>query len=155
MIQKEHILELANKHLGNNAAVFVTEVRIGTGNHIQVFIDGDQGITIDDCVGLSRAIEAALDRNREDFSLDVSSHGATSPLLQPRQYNKHIGRTLEIKLNDGGRAEGELLLCNNNGVVLQYCVRENKPVGKGKITVVKQLEVQFTTIKEARIKLKY
>jgi len=155
LIQKEHILTLANQHLEGNTGVFVTDIRIGAGNIIQVFIDGDKGITIDDCVSLSRAIESALDRNKEDFSLDVSSHGATSPLLLPRQYAKHIGRTLEIKLTDGGKAEGELILCNSTGVVLQYSVRENKPVGKGKITVTKQLEVPFANVKEARIKLKY
>lgn len=154
MITKEHILNLADAHLAGSS-VYITNIKIGGDNHININIDGDKGVNIDDCVALSRAIEGALDRDEEDYSLDVSSHGATTPLVLPRQYKRHIGRTLEVKFPDGNNAEGELIKLNDNGFTLQYSVRENKPIGKGKVTVVKEQTILFAEIKEARIKLKY
>jgi len=154
LITKEYILELANAHL-TGGSVFVTGIKIGSDNHINVFIDGDKGVTISDCVTLSRAIEGNLDRDKEDFSLDVSSHGAATPLVLPRQYPKHIGRDFEIKLLDGNKAEGTLVSLNDNELLLEYSARENKPVGKGKVTVTKQIAVPFNQIKESKIKLKY
>jgi ribosome maturation factor RimP len=154
LITKEHILTLANSHL-KDSDIFVTGIKIGSDNHINVYIDGDKGVTIKDCVELSRAIESRLDRSKEDFALDVSSHGATTPLILPRQYKKHIGREMEIRLTDGTKAEGSLVSTDDKELKLQYSVRENKPVGKGKITVVKEQTIRHSDIKEAKIKLKY
>jgi ribosome maturation factor RimP len=154
LITKEKITALAEAHLkGTN--IFLTGLKIGSDNHINVFIDGDEGVTIKDCVNLSRALEEELSKGREDFSLDVSSHGATTPLALPRQYPKHKGRTFEIRLMDGSTAEGEMISADDEGIMLEFSTRENKPVGKGKITVVKQQRVNFADIKEAKIKLKY
>lgn len=154
MITKEHILALAEEHLtGSN--VFVTGIKIGSDKQINLYIDGDNGVTIKDCVALSRAIEGVLDREKEDYALDVSSHGADRPLAYARQYPKHIGRPFEIKLADGTKAEGDLVACNDKEIQLEFTTRENKPVGKGKITVVKQQTIPFDQIKEAKVKLKY
>lgn len=154
MITKEHILTLAEAHL-SGGSVYVTGIKLGSDNHISLFIDGDNGVSIDDCVALSRAIEGQLDRDKEDFALDVSSHGATTPLVLPRQYPKHIGRQFEVKLNNGNKEEGTLVSCDTEKITLEYSSRENKPVGKGKITVTHQKTISFDEIKEARIKLKY
>jgi ribosome maturation factor RimP len=154
LISKEHILRLAEEHL-KGSKLYVTGIRIGSDNHINLFIDGDEGVTIKDCVGLSRYVEAALDRDKEDFALDVSSHGATTPLVIPRQYKKHLGRTLEIKLNDGTKSEGELVSCDDEGFVIHFSVRENKPIGKGKVMVIKEQTIKYKEIKESKIKLKY
>jgi ribosome maturation factor RimP len=154
LIKREHILSIANGHL-ENSKVFVTGIKIGSDNHISLFLDGDEGVTISDCVALSRAVEGSLDRGKEDFSLDVSSHGATTPLVLPRQFPKHIGRQIEIKMQDGSKVEGTLVTCDNDTLKVEYSVRENKPVGKGKITIVKEQLVRFSDIKEAKIKLKY
>ncbi len=154
MITNEQILELANEHL-KETKLFITGIRIGADNQINVFVDGDEGVTIKDCVGLSRHLEQSLDREKEDFSLDVSSHGAAAPLVLLRQYPKHVGRDFEIKLLDGTKAEGKLIECNNDGVTLEFVVRENKPIGKGKINVTKQHTIKYNQIKESKIKLKF
>jgi ribosome maturation factor RimP len=154
LITREHIQSLAQEHL-KNSSVYVTGIKISSDNHINLFIDGDEGVTIKDCVELSRAIEKNLDRNKEDFALDVSSHGATTPLVMPRQYPKHLGRNFEVKLLDGSKVEGVLVNCDNGEITLEYSSRENKPIGKGKITVVKQHKIQYNQIKESKIKLKY
>ncbi len=154
MITKEHILELALTHL-NQTDKFVTKCHVSVGNHIEILIDGETPVQISDCVSLSRAIENSLDREKEDFSLEVSSHGATSPLVDIRQYKKHIGKNFELKLEDGGKAEGELTNMNEDSLTLSYKVRENKPIGKGKITIEKQEIIPFSIIKESKIKLKF
>lgn len=154
LITQEQIIEIANRLLANGP-LFVTGVRIGSANQISVFIDGDNGVTIADCVELSRFIEKNLDRDKEDYSLDVSSHGAATPLVLPRQYPKHIGRDFEIKLLDGTKAEGKMIECNADFLKLEYSVRENKPIGKGKITVTKEQIINFNQIKESKIKLKF
>lgn len=135
--------------------MYVTGIKIGSDNHINVFLDGDEGVTIKDCVAVSRAIEGNLDREKEDYALDVSSHGATTPLVLPRQYKKHIGRTFEIKLLDGTKTEGDLVEWNEQEIKLESTSRENKPIGKGKITVTKQETVRFDQMKESKIKLKF
>lgn len=154
MINKEHILELANAHL-DKGPVYVTGIRIGADNQINVFIDGDNGVTIADCVALSRAIEGALDREKEDFALDVSSHGASNPLILPRQYTRHIGRDFEVRLADGGKTEGTLVSVNDEGLVLENTVREKKSLGKGKVDVTHRTALPWPQVKEARIKLRF
>jgi ribosome maturation factor RimP len=154
LISKDHILSIANEHL-KGTDIFVTGIKIGSDNQINLFIDGDTGVTIKNCVELSRAIEGNLDRNKQDYALDVSSHGATTPLAFPRQYKKHIGRNFEIQLQDKTKIEGTLVECNDQEIKLEYSVRENKPIGKGKITVVKQEIIKHSDIKESKIKLKY
>ncbi|MBI2720678.1 MAG: ribosome assembly cofactor RimP [Bacteroidetes bacterium] len=153
MITEQKIAELTRQHL-TNGSLFVTGIKISADNHIHVLIDGDQGVTIADCVALSRHIEGSLG-DSEDYSLDVSSHGAASPLLLPRQYKKHVGRDFIIKLEDGTKAEGTMTECNDEEIKLEYIVRENKPIGKGKINVTKQQIVKYNQIKESKIKLKF
>lgn len=154
MITKEHILALAEEHL-KTTDKFVTRCTVSPVNHIELLIDGDTAVQISECVELSRFIEKSLDREKEDFSLEVSSHGATNPLVNVRQYKKHIGKTLEVKLLDGNKEEGELSEIEESGIVIKFKVRENKPIGKGKITVEKTQNIPFNQIKETKIKLKF
>lgn len=154
MIAREQILQLAEAHFAGTDK-FVTHINVKTGNIIEVLIDGDGAVTIKDCVALSRFIEGNLDREKEDFALQVSSHGAASPLVNQRQYKKHIGKTFEIKLIDDTDHEGELVELNDNELTLKYNTRENKAIGKGKVTVEKKETIPFKTIKESKIKLKF
>jgi ribosome maturation factor RimP len=154
LITKEQILELAFEHL-KSTDKFVTHCTVLPGNHIEILIDGDTPVLISECVNLSRFIEKRFDREKEDFSLEVSSHGATNPLVNVRQYKKHIGKNLEIKLLDGNKEEGELTEIEESGIVIKYKLREKKPVGKGKITVEKTQSIPFNQIKETKIKLKF
>ena len=145
---------MAALHL-KDGDLFVTGVKIVSGNQISVFIDGDNGVKIGDCVALSRFIESRLNRDVEDFSLNVSSHGAKNPLLFPRQYPKHIGRELEIKLLDGSMAQGSLTECNSEEIKLLYSYRGPKTIGKGKTTYNGEHIIKYNQIKESKIKLKF
>ena len=155
MIHKERIIELINEKI-NGTHLFLIDVKVLPGNKIEVYVDGDNGLGINDCVYLSRHIEKSLDREVEDFSLEVSSPGATQPLKLSRQYIKHVGRDFELKLNDGTTVNGTLTEIGTNGeLTLETTTREPKPIGKGKTNVTRTHNIQLQNIKESKIKLKF
>ena len=93
MIDKFKVLDIVKDAL-EGSDKFLVSMKITPDNRIFVDIDGDNGINIDDCIELSRTIENQLDRDEEDFELNVSSAGADAPLKMPRQYRRQIGRVL-------------------------------------------------------------
>lgn len=148
---KDKVLELLNKGLEEKPSVFLIDLKISEGNKIVVTLDGDHGVNLQDCIDISRAIEHNLDREEEDFSLEVASAGATSPLKFPRQYKKNIGRKLEVKKTDGSIIEANITEANDEFIVLEWTSREPKQIGKGKETVVHKVEVPYSEIKEAKV----
>lgn len=154
MIVKGQITEIINEKI-NGTHLFLVDLKVLPGNRIEVFIDGDNGLGINDCVDLSRHIEKSLNRDIEDFSLEVSSPGATQPLKLSRQYIKHVGRDLELKLNDGTSITGTLTEIGNAELIITTTSRENKAIGKGKINVTRTQSIPLQNIKETKIKLKF
>ena len=152
---KEKVVELLNGALEERTDLFLIDLAIDANNQIKIVLDGDKGVTLKDCMFVSRAIEHNLDREEEDFSLEVTSYGAANPLKNTRQYVKNIGRNVEVKLMSGGKQEGTLTQANDENIVLEWKAREPKPVGKGKVTVVKQLEVAYQDIAETKVKIKF
>jgi len=150
---KEKVQNLLEMALEENQKLFLIDLQIDSNNNIKVIIDGDEGVTVSDCVAVSRAIEHNIDRDAFDFGLEVASAGATSPLTIPRQYTKNIGKTLEVKTKDEHKYEGILTEVTDNGIQLIWKSREPKPVGKGKITVDKSETIDFENIKESRVKI--
>ncbi len=148
---QERVNELLNNALEKNKSLFLIDFNISNSNHIRVVIDGDQGVTVNDCIAVSREIEHNLDRDEVDFSLDVASAGVSEPLVKIRQYIKNIGRRLSVKTNEGESLEGNLTQANDKRIVLQWKAREPKPVGKGKITVQKEKVLDYTDIVEAKV----
>lgn len=146
--------KLLSQALEERQDLFLIEMTVGGDNSIKVIIDGDNGVTVDDCVFISRAVEHNLDREEQDFSLEVASAGAASPLTNKRQFVKNIGRTLEVKTSDDV-INGNLLNATENEIVLQWKSREPKPVGKGKVTVEKQAEIAYENIVEAKVMIKF
>jgi len=154
-MEQGRVLELVNEALQINKSLFLIDVKISVDAKIKIVVDGDEGVPLKECIRISRHIEHNLDREVDDFSLDVMSAGLNEPLSLRRQYKKNIGRTLEIKLNDGTNVEGNLDAVTDEGLNISWKVREKKPIGKGKITVVKNEQIAFETIKEARVKIKF
>ena len=150
---QEKVEILLNKALDDRKDLFLIDLSVSEGNAIKVVIDGDNGVNVEDCVFVSRAIEHNLDREEEDFSLEVASAGATEPLLSTRQYKKNQGRTLKVSTNEGA-FEGILTQVLPEEIVLEWKTREPKPVGKGKVTVNKQATIAFSDIKEAKVMIK-
>ena len=151
---KEKVDQLLKQVLDENPALFLIDYNITKDNSIGVLIDGDNGVTVEDCILVSRAIEHNLDREEEDFSLEVGSVGATAPLEIPRQYKKNIGRMLSVKTNNQA-VEANLVSADDTQIKLSWKAREPKPIGKGKHTVVKELEVSYEHIVEAKVMIKF
>ena len=138
------IANLVDEHLAGTDK-FLVEVFIKPVNRIFVFIDGDHGITIDDCVRLSRFIESRLDRESEDFELNVSSAGADYPITMPRQYVKNIGRSFNIKLKDDRTLTGKLEAVGETGITLLTKEDKRKKIAS------ETLSVKFEEIEESKV----
>lgn len=151
----KNVHDLLDEALAEQPSLFLVDAHIDSESHIRVVLDGDQGVTLEQCMQVSRHIEHNLDREEHDFSLEVGTAGASSPLTIPRQYNKHVGRILAIITNDDQNIKGTLTTTNTNGITLQWKAREPKPIGKGKHTVTKEAEVSFTDIKKATVQIQF
>lgn len=148
MTFKDKVRQLLDTALQERPSLFLIDLAITDAGKINVYIDGDQGITLQDCIDVSRAIEHNLDREEQDFALEVASVGVGSPLKMVRQYIKNIGRTLIVK-TESQTIEAELVAANDNFITLSWQAREPKKIGKGKETVQKTLEIPYSEIKEA------
>ena len=133
-----------------NNSLFLIELKVDNNNHISVVIDGDEGVSVNDCIAVSRKIEHNLDREEEDFSLDVASAGVSQPLIQLRQYKKNIGRKVSVVTAEG-KVEGELVKVEDEKITLKWKAREPKPVGKGKVTVTREAVLPVEEINEAKV----
>ena len=140
--------------LKNREDLFLIDMDIALDNSIKIIIDGDNGVTVEDCIYVSRSIEHNIDRDEHDFSLEVTSSGAVTPLSNIRQYIKNIGRILVVKTKDDLKYEAKLVNANSNQISLFWKQREKKPIGKGKITVEKKIDLLYNDIVEAKVKIK-
>lgn len=152
---REKVAQLLEQALEENRSLFLIDLNISETNQIRVILDGDNGVTVEDCISVSRKIEHNLDRDEEDFSLEVMSAGVTSPLGIPRQYKKNIGRKLKVETDKGETIEAILLEANDDTIKLSWKSREPKPVGKGKITVQKEVVLPYESIKEAKVMITF
>jgi ribosome maturation factor RimP len=109
MIAREYIIQVINEELPEGGALFLVDVKVSAGGEFEVFVDSDgmgedgkpRRVTVEDCVLLTKAIEARFDRDVEDFALTVSSAGIGQPLKVLRQYQKLVGADVEVVLVGG------------------------------------------------------
>ncbi len=148
MTFKEKVNTLLAEALLEKPSVFLIDLIITDAFKVIVTLDGDNGVVLQDCIDVSRAIENNIDREEQDFSLEVASVGVGSPLKFVRQYKKNIGRTLIVKTGSE-IIEAELVDANDDFVILSWKAREPKKLGKGKETVQKELKLPYADIKEA------
>jgi len=153
MMDKEKIKNLVNDAVAQNQELFITELKFLSDNKIFVEVDGDHGIPLKECIRISREVEHNLDREEEDFSLEVTSPDVSNPLKNKRQYKKNINRILKIRLRDTSTIEGVLIKVTEDEIELEWKARERKPIGKGKITVVKNATISYINILEAKVKI--
>ncbi|MFT3826420.1 MAG: ribosome assembly cofactor RimP [Chitinophagaceae bacterium] len=149
--QVQAIEKMIQELLAEDPAYFLVEVRIKPTNNVKVFLDGDQGITIEKCIAINRALYKQLEGSGlfpgDDFSLEVSSPGLDEPLKLFRQYQKNVGRAVEVLLKDGAKIEGKLLEVQENAI----SVEETK--GKNKKKEVIQHQLSFDNIKSTKIQI--
>ena len=149
MTFKNKVQELLDVALAERPELFLVDLSINDANKISINLDGDQGVNLQDCIDISRSIKNNLDREEQDFSLEVASAGVSSPLKFVRQYKKNIGRTLRVKTSSSEDLEAKLVAADEEKISLEWQAREPKKIGKGKETVQKKVDILYENIKEA------
>jgi|ERR1035437_425432 ribosome maturation factor RimP len=147
--KQKAIEDFVNAQLKGSEDVFLVEVKVIPGNNIKVFLDADNGITIEKCIKINRALYNQIEESElfpnGDFSLEVSSPGVEEPLKLHRQYKKNIGRTVEVTMNDGTKKEGKLTTVNDDEIIIE------EKTGQGKKTVIKTTNILFNQIKYTKV----
>jgi ribosome maturation factor RimP len=148
MAFRDKVSDIITEVLKEKPSLFLVDFTITEAFKVIIILDGDNGVNLQDCIDVSRAIENNLDREEQDFSLEVASAGVSTPLKMVRQYRKNIGRTLKVKTTTE-TIEAKLEGANDEGITLHWSAREPKKVGKGKETVEHKREIPYSEIKEA------
>ena len=149
----EKIEQLTDQVLANEPAYFRVAVRIKPTNNVKVFIDGDQGISIEKCVQFNRKLYKLIEETgmypEGEFSLELSSPGVDEPLKLQRQYVKNIGRQVEVLFTDGTQKEGKLLEVAEADIIIEHTE------GKGKKAITQQLVIPFNNINTTTVQVKF
>ena len=147
----ENIRKLAEELLEAEPAYFIVGINIKPVNNISLFIDGDEGVTIEKCVRINKAIYKKIVETEiypdGEFSLVVSSPGIDEPLKLTRQYIKNIGRVIEVELLDERQIEGKLIASNAEGIEVE------EETGKGKKKEIIKHFILFDQIKQTKVKV--
>ncbi|MDR0714342.1 MAG: ribosome assembly cofactor RimP [Bacteroidales bacterium] len=154
MISKEVVKEVVLSAIGGGA-IFMVDASVDASGRIRVEADTPEGITIDECAALSKAIEAQLDRYGGEFELEVSSPGLTSPLKVAEQYRKNCGRTVEVMKENGQKISGKLKFVNDEGIVLEITVKTKTEGSKRLQTEHKDQPLSFKEIKSTRVAINF
>ncbi len=150
MIKEKLIRELAEERLATFDG-FIVELKVSTGNDIKLLIDADIPISISDCMSVSRNVEHNLDREVEDFSLEVSSAGLDQAFKHHRQYLKNVGREVKVTNMEGERIEGLLTTADDKGISVTTKKKERIEGRKAKHWVEKVHTFDYADIKETKV----
>jgi ribosome maturation factor RimP len=145
MIEKQKIQELVEEFI-KGTGLFLVAVKVSNANRITVLADKNEGITIDECAAIHRHIENGLDRDKEDFELQVSSPGLDMPFAVIEQYFKNEGKKVEVVDNEGSKYEGKLKNITRGGFEL-----ETEKKTKGRAIELKDISFNFEQIKSTRV----
>ena len=154
MIDKDKITALANERIEeHDSALFIVDLTIGKGNLILVELDKMGGsVSIQDCIAVSRNIEHNLDREEEDFSLEVTSAGLDKPLRVLKQFEKNVGREIEITpVDHGKKIVGVLKEVDEDGLMVENKEKVRLEGKKKKVWETKQVRMKFDEIKETKL----
>lgn len=154
MIDKAEITQYVTEYLSGSDS-YLVDVTIKPGNLIVVEIDNDKAVGIDDCAKLNRHIESKLNRDLEDFELEVGSSGITSPFKVLRQYKKNVGNEVEVQLKSGIKLAGVLKSTDENGITIAV-EKKVKPEGaKRKVLIEESLSYTFAEIKYTKYLIRF
>ena len=147
MLDKNKIATVVEKFIGGEDK-FLVDVEVSRGNVVDVFVDGDDGISIGECAKISRHIVSKFDRDLEDFELRVSSPGLDKPFKLRRQYERYINREIQLVLNDGTKVKGKLLELSDDKLVIE------RNIGNKKKEIVNE-DHSFSDIREAKPEISF
>jgi len=158
MVHVQRITELLNSYLEQNKLgenkkeLFVVEVTIKTGNSIWIFVDSNDGVTIDDCVSVSRYLENTIGDEIHDYNFNVSSAGLDLPLKVQKQYQKNIGKKVDIVLKNGNKLTAKLIGTEQDGIAIETEKKVKDEKSKKEILVTENAILKYEEIKTTKIK---
>lgn len=150
---EKRVKELVEEKIADRPELFLVSIKLLPNNKLIIHVDGDEGISIQDCAAISRHVGFHLEEENvieKAYNLEVSSPGVGEPLLLKRQFNKNIGRDLSVKLNEGQIKEGKLLAVNETSIVIEEKIKE-----KGKKAQLLETSIAFDTIIETKVLISF
>jgi len=150
---EKRVKELIEEKISDRPELFLVEVKMLPNNKLIIHVDGDEGISIQDCAAISRHVGFHLEEENtieKAYNLEVSSPGVGEPLRLKRQYEKNIGRDLSIKLNGGELTEGKLLSTDDKSILIEAKVKE-----KGKKAQLVETSIDFDNIIETKVLISF
>ncbi len=157
MVSIQSISELLNTYLAQNKfgetqkEIFIVEVTIKSANSIWIFVDSFEGVSIDDCVQISRFIENNSGEEIQNYNFNVSSAGLDLPLKVPKQYQKNIGRDADFVLKNGNKLKAKLIATEAEGVIIETQKKVKDEKTKKKILVTETINLKYEEIKTTKI----
>ena len=150
MISKKIVTQLIEERI-EGTDIFIVDVDISAGNKISITLDADEGLSIEKCMSVSRNVEHNLDREEEDFSLEVASFGLSNPLQMPRQFQKYIGKKVVVVTNEMKKLEGTLLTFDDNGLDIELELTKKQIKAK----VEPKINISFDEVKETKAAISF
>jgi len=150
---EKRVSELVEEKIADRPDLFLVDVKMLPNNKLIIHVDGDQGISIQDCVAISRHVGFHLEEENAietAYNLEVSSPGVGEPLKLLRQYAKNIGRELGLKLTNGDKKEGKLVEANESTITIEEKVKE-----KGKKIQLVNSQIALNDITETKVLISF
>ena len=133
--------------------IFLVSIKVKPTNNIKIYLDADNGLGIEKCIKINRALYRIMEEQgmypNGDFSLEVSSPGVDEPLKLLRQYKKNTGRNVEVTMNDDTKKEGKLVQVNEDAITIEFTE------GKGKKAVTQQVDINCSDIRQTKVQVKF
>lgn len=150
---EDKVSALVEEKIADRDDLFVVDVKMHSNGKLEVLVDGDHGISIQDCAAISRHVGFRLEE--EDaiphaYRLEVSSPGIDRPLSTVRQYRKNIGRAIQVSLQDGTTKTGKLLEVADESVTIVETIKE-----KGKKAVEQQQTISLENITTIKVLISF
>lgn len=145
--------ELVEEKISDRPELFLVEIKMLINNKLIIHVDGDEGISIQDCAAISRHVGFHLEEENvleKAYTLEVSSPGVGEPLKLKRQYHKNIGREISVKLANGDKKEGKLLTVNEDSLTIEEKVKE-----KGKKVQLVENTIELNNITELKVLISF
>ena len=143
--------DILSKVLENYESIFLIDITFGANNDVKVFLDGDNGLTLKDCVSINSDIKKNLSQDEINYSVEIGSCGIDYPLKLMRQFKKNISRKIEITDFDDQKYSGVLSKVSNLSFEIKWKERQPKKIGKGKVTVDLSKNFNYGEYKKAQV----
>ena len=150
---ENRVKTLVEEKIADRPELFLVAIKMLPNNKLIIHVDGDEGISIQDCAAISRHVGFHLEEENtieKAYNLEVSSPGVGEPLLLTRQYHKNIGRELSIKLSEGVVKEGKLIAVTDDAILIEEKVKE-----KGKKVQLVEKQIEFNNIVETKVLISF